>query len=58
MVSENIESIARVLAEDFGARAMEVATRQFDHAEGQAKLAWGRIMEALILLTEEAGGRA
>jgi F0F1-type ATP synthase membrane subunit b/b' len=51
-VNENIEAIARVLAEEFGARAMDVATRQFDHAEGEAKQAWGRIMEALILQIE------
>lgn len=56
-MDEKINTLASALADRFGERALEVVIRQFDAAEGEARLVWGQIMEWLILLAEEAGRR-
>jgi len=54
-VDERINALAESLAERLGDRALDVVIRQFDAAEGDVKLVWGRIMEWLILHREESG---
>ena len=52
-VDERINALAESLVERLGDRALDVVARQFDAAEGDVKLVWGRIMEWLILHREE-----
>ena len=54
-VDERINALAESLVERLGDRALDVVIRQFDTAEGDVKLVWGRIMEWLILHREEKG---
>jgi hypothetical protein len=54
-VDERINALAESLVERLGDRALDVVARQFDAAEGDVKLVWGRIMEWLILHREEHG---
>jgi hypothetical protein len=54
-VDERINALAAGLAERFGDRALDVVVRQFDAADGEIKLVWGRIMEWLILHKEAEG---
>jgi hypothetical protein len=52
-VDERINALAESLADRLGDRALDVVLRQFDAAEGDVKLVWGRIMEWLIIHQEE-----
>lgn len=54
-MDERINALAESLADRLGDRALDVVIRQFDAAEGDVKLVWGRIMEWLILRREENG---
>ncbi|MBA2933995.1 hypothetical protein HZF05_07765 [Sphingomonas sp. CGMCC 1.13654] len=56
-MDEQINALATSLVDRFGDRALSVVIRQFDAAEGDVKLVWGRIMEWLMLHGEEAGNR-
>lgn len=57
-MDENINALAQALADSFGDRALAVVARQFDQADGEIRLVWGRIMEWLILHDEEHGSGA
>ena len=54
-MDERINALAESLADRLGDRALDVVIRQFDAAEGDVKLVWGRIMEWLMLHREENG---
>jgi hypothetical protein len=57
-VDEQIDALAMGMIDRLGERALDVAARQFDTAEGDIKTVWGRIMEWLILHREERGEQA
>lgn len=52
-MDERINALAESLVDRLGDRALDVVLTQFDAAEGDVKLVWGRIMEWLILHQEE-----
>lgn len=52
-MDERINALAESLVDRLGERALDVVLTQFDAAEGDVKLVWGRIMEWLILHQEE-----
>lgn len=54
-MDERINALAQGLVDTFGDRALAVVIRQFDLADGDIRLVWGRIMEWLILHDEARG---